>query len=117
MKNFPSINAGNIGHWETFTKHQQKKKARTKVLDILNDCPPLAITIAVVQGKDGIATHAVSVVGNIIFDSTLPHALPLNKECLDWCCNCEGGFDFVFNARRYWLAKSTKKKVLKKGGK
>ena len=57
-------------------------------LDILNDLSPFP-TLCVLKGKDGATNHAVTVVGRWIFDSTLPYAVPLTKNVLDWCCSTE----------------------------
>jgi hypothetical protein len=40
----------------------------------------------VLRADDGGAEHAVTICGNLVFDSTCPHALPLNQETLNWCC-------------------------------
>jgi hypothetical protein len=37
-------------------------------------------------GGDGGIGHAITIVGDLIFDSTQTHALKLGKNTLDWCC-------------------------------
>ena len=43
-------------------------------------------------GADGGTAHAIAVVNGLIFDSSATHAMQLNTDCLDWCCNCSGGY-------------------------
>ena len=43
-------------------------------------------------GADGGRAHAIAVVNGLIFDSSATHAMQLNTPCLDWCCNCAGGY-------------------------
>ena len=46
--------------------------------------------------KDGSTNHCVTIVDNFIFDSNRQHAMTLNKQNLDWCCN--GLFESMYNA-------------------
>jgi hypothetical protein len=31
-------------------------------------------------------------VGDLVFDSNFTQTMRLNKEILDWCCNCKTGY-------------------------
>ena len=46
-------------------------------------------TVLWLLGNDGGGGHAITIVNNWIFDATLPHALPLNQESLNWCCSSD----------------------------
>jgi hypothetical protein len=82
-------------HETVYTKvdfwKKQKALARHDFIGKPNDNPKLLV----LRGCDGGVQHAVSVVGSTIFDSNLKRGLPLSKESLDWCCNCNGGFSRV----------------------
>ncbi len=52
-------------------------------------------------GGDGGIGHAVTIVGDLIFDSTQTHALRFGKESLDWCCANDHGFDRIFMAIKF----------------
>jgi len=41
--------------------------------------------VLILQATDGSTNHAISVVGNMIFDCNEKSALPLSQENLDWC--------------------------------
>jgi len=47
--------------------------------DLLSGDPPPYPTTVQLLGEDGGVGHAVTIVGEWIFDATLPHALPLSK--------------------------------------
>ena len=79
-----------------------QRKQRYKRFDIFNDISPNP-TLVIPCGGDGGVQHAVTVVGNYIFDSTTKHALLLNKESLDWCCNTKYGYEGIFLAMRFEL--------------
>jgi hypothetical protein len=48
--------------------------------------------LVVLLGLDGGNQHAVAIVEDLLFDSSLPNALKLTKCALDWSCSCEGGY-------------------------
>ena len=65
------------------------------------------------MGKDGSSNHAITVVNDLVFDSTQPRAMKLKMETLDWICG-KGGINYILEAFRFehgW--KQTKKLVLK----
>jgi hypothetical protein len=73
------------------TNQIKKTLSRHDLFRDLNDNPKLIV----LRGCDGGVSHAISVVGNVIFDSNRKEGLVLSKESLDWCCNCNGGFSRV----------------------
>ena len=46
--------------------------------------------IVILVGNDGSMNHAVTVVDDLIFDSTQTYALKKTKESLDWICGAKG---------------------------
>jgi hypothetical protein len=47
-------------------------------------------------GGDGGIGHAITIVGDLIFDSTQSHALKLGNNSLDWCCANDRGFESIY---------------------
>lgn len=72
---------------ETYLGKKCYVKKITGSIDLLNLSPELGMypIIVVLQGHDGNCEHAISILGNWIFDSNLPEALPLTRNSLDWC--------------------------------
>jgi hypothetical protein len=73
-------------------------KKRVKQLDIYNSRNNRWVLTVVPLGHDGGIGHAISIVGDLIFDSTQTHALQFCKEALDWCCANNRGFQGVYMA-------------------
>ena len=65
--------------------------------DILQNNPVQNITLVQLQGRDGGTGYAVSVLGDLIFDSSWRYALVRCSSRLDWCCGT-GGFLKVYKA-------------------
>ena len=76
-------------------KYMTKKKASS--IDILRVRNRHATVIIPLAGDGGVQ-HAITVVGDILFDSTQTHALVLSQATLDWCCDNDSGFTHVFMA-------------------
>jgi hypothetical protein len=53
---------------------------------------------ALVVGDIG---HDITIVGDLIFDSTQSHALKLGKNSLDWCCANDRGFESIYMAIKF----------------
>ena len=51
----------------------------------------LPTTTIQLLGTDGGVGHAITIVGDWIFDATLERALPLTRESLDACCSSDHG--------------------------
>jgi hypothetical protein len=75
-------------------------------------------TVVQLMGKDGGVEHAVTFVGDWIFDSNFPRALPLNREALDFICagdedgNVQGWFLEVYHGYRFQEKEQKKRKVI-----
>jgi hypothetical protein len=54
--------------------------------------------VVVPLGGDGSIGHAITIVGDLIFDSNQTHALKLGKNSLDWCCANDHGFEGIYMA-------------------
>jgi hypothetical protein len=54
-------------------------------------------TLCILQGTDGSINHAITTVENFIFESNCTHALTLNIDNLDWCCNTDMSSDVKFD--------------------
>jgi hypothetical protein len=57
--------------------------------------------VVIPLGGDGGIGHAITIVGDLIFDSTQSHALKLGKNSLDWCCANDRGFESIYMATRF----------------
>jgi hypothetical protein len=77
---------------------RQKKVEQWDILKIRSPVP----TLVVLLGADGGQSHSVTLVNDLVFDSNCTHAMRLNKETLDWCCNCEKGFLRAVYLLRFW---------------
>jgi hypothetical protein len=59
-----------------------------------------ALVVIPLGGDRGIG-HAITIVGDLIFDSTQSHALTLRKNSLDWCCANDRGFESIYMAIKF----------------
>jgi hypothetical protein len=57
--------------------------------------------VVIPLGGDGGIGHAITIVGDLIFDSTQSHALKLGKKSLDWCCANDRGFESIYMAIKF----------------
>jgi hypothetical protein len=57
--------------------------------------------VVIPLGGDGGIGHAITIVGDLIFDSTQRHALKLGKNSLDWCCADDLGFESIYMAIKF----------------
>ena len=98
-----------IGRFVKFNLKTAKKKKKKK-LDIANLCEQQTPfpTIVIPQCVDGGVNHAVTVVDDLIFDSTQTNALKLTKESFDWICAKNGGFQKISGAYRFNSQERTK---------
>jgi hypothetical protein len=67
-------------------------------------------TVLVLVGNDGSVNHAVTVVDDLIFDSTQEFALKLTMESLDWICGPLGMKD-IGETYRFSRPHGTKEKI------
>jgi hypothetical protein len=54
-------------------------------------------TLCILQGTGGSINHAITTVENFIFESNCSHALTLNIDNLNWCCNMDMPSDIKFD--------------------
>ena len=68
--------------------------------------------VGIIEASDGCLNHAVGVCKDWIFDTTLPHAIKLNKDNLDWCASTDAvRSHFVkFDECVMYVKKANKKK-------
>jgi len=92
------------------TNYQVKKylkKSRACGLDLLKD-KSNSPTVVVPLGCDGGVEHAVTVSGDLVFDSTQDMALILSNETLNWICSTESGYSCVYMAVRFMVNEKSK---------
>jgi hypothetical protein len=77
-----------------------RKKRVLSIVDVWKYTPYPTVVIPI--GKDGSVNHAICVVDDLIFDSTLPYALKCRHESMDWICTGDhGGFVGIRQALRF----------------
>ncbi len=81
------------------TKWMTKK--RVAKLDLKTETSNRWALVVVPLGGDGGIGHAITIVGDLIFDSTQTHALKLGKDSLDWCCANDRGFESIYMAVKF----------------
>ena len=74
------------------TNQIKKTLSRHDLFRDLNDNPKLIV----LHGCDGGVSHAISVVGNVIFDSNRKEGLVVSNESLDWYAATAMGGSVVF---------------------
>ena len=98
-----------IGQCKIFNLETAKKKKRemtvTEVYEMRLPFPVLLI----LKTNDGGIQHAVTVVDDLIFDSTQKHALKLCEEGFKFLCKRNGGLQ-KFDAIFMFFASVTKKR-------
>jgi hypothetical protein len=52
-------------------------------------------------GGDGGIGHAITIVGDLILDSTQSDALKLGNNSFDWCCANNRGFASIYMATKF----------------
>jgi hypothetical protein len=66
--------------------HRRRRKmiriGKEDIVTLLTPYPTLVIPI----GHDGSVSHAITIVDDLIFDSTQKYALKLGEQSLDWTC-------------------------------
>ena len=77
-----------LGNGQVFNsrrKHTKNKRAKITIEELVNVKTPFP-TVVVPLGSRGFTAHAITVVDDLIFDSTQKWALKLCGESLDWIC-------------------------------
>ena len=89
-----------IGQYIKFNVHRAKRKRspllKSTLIEVLTPYPTLVMPI----GEDGSKSHVVTVVDDLIFDSTQKYALKLTQQSLDWICG-ECGCSEIGEAVRF----------------
>ena len=73
-------------------------RQRAEKLELHMQRSNLCTLVLIPIGSNGGIGHAVTLVGDLIFDSTATHALRFGKESLDWCCANDLCFVRIFMA-------------------
>ena len=71
-------------------------------------------TLVVLRCKNGATNHSVTVVDDLIFDSTQSHAMKLCQESLDWICSINDGYEAIHAAYRFNGTEDPPKKLVRK---
>jgi hypothetical protein len=87
-------------------------RKRVKKIDIYNRRNDQWVITIIPLGHGSGIGHAISIVGDLIFNSTQAHALNFGKEALDWCCANDQGFKDVYMAVSFAFRKRIKYKQL-----
>ena len=83
------------GTGKSYQLHSFGRKKKRK-WNTLRDSPFYSLCLLGVRSNDGKTDHAICIVGEWIFDSNMPKALPLSKESLNICCS-----DGIYNITDY----------------
>ena len=90
------------------------KSLEVAIFDVLTETSEFP-TVMSLEAEDGSTQHAITVVGNLIFDSNIQRAIPLTRSNLNYCCSTEalpnGVFKKVFFGYRYEEHQRSKKKL------
>ena len=78
------------------TKWMTRK--RVGKLDLKTETSHRWALVVIPLGGDGGIGHAITIVGDLIFNSTLTSALILGKNSLDWCCANDHCFESIYMA-------------------
>ena len=63
------------------------KQGQDDMIDLLKDDGwPYPTTVQLLGSDNGVG-HVVTIVGRRIFNTTMMHALPLTRKCLNYCCS------------------------------
>ena len=78
----------------SYAKKRKKRNKRWINLDELCHLNSPFPFVAILRGRDGSTNHAVTIVDDIIFDSTLEYAMKLRIQSFHWICGI-GGCDGI----------------------
>jgi hypothetical protein len=81
------------------TKSMTRKRAGK--FDLKTETSHRRALVVIPLGGDGGIGHAITIVGDLRFDSTQSHALKLGKNSLDWCCANNRGFESIYMAIKF----------------
>ena len=90
-----------VGRPTLFNTGRTGRKKKILSLDDVYKYTPFP-TVLIPIGSDGSVNHAVCVVDDLIFDSTLPYALKCLPQSMDWiCAEKQHGFMAIKQALRF----------------
>ena len=78
--------------------NKKNKVLAWNIFEDISDHPTLVIPL----NKDGSCSHAVTIVGDKIFDATEVYALKLCRESMEHICSIRNGFERVYIGYRYF---------------
>jgi hypothetical protein len=81
------------------TKWMTRK--RVGKFDLTTETSDRWALVVILLGGDGSIGHAITIIGDLIFDSTQSHALKLGNSSLDWCCANDLGFESIYMAIKF----------------
>ena len=84
------LRAPSICIYRKFNARRRNRLRNNLSVDQLVELQTPFPTLVVPIGADGSISHAITVVDDLIFDSTQKHAFKLCKQSIDWICG-EGG--------------------------
>ena len=105
-----------IGSYVVSNIHRKRGRREFKYVEDILENPTRFPTLLHLIGCDGSSNHSVTVVDDLIFDSTQDYALKLKKESFDWICGANGiaGFNAVYQFNRKYHTKEEFKHQMKK---
>ena len=107
LKQFMSDHMPIIGKSIMFNVHSKKHKKKPMTINQLLSNQTCYPTVCILLGKDGSAGHAITVVDDLIFDSTQSEALKLSEKSLNSICEINGGCETILHALRFHERMST----------
>jgi hypothetical protein len=87
-------------HHPTYKPQKYMKRHVAAKLNVLEDISP-GPTVVVPLGMDGGVAHAVTIAGQLLFDSTCERVLILSLDALNWVCTADNGYAKVYMAVRF----------------
>ena len=96
-----------IGKSIAFNVRVNTNKTRVLTIEELTTKLTCFPTVVILFGNDGSVCHSVTVVDDLIFDSTQKTALKLSVESLNWICALNEGCGGIFQAFRFHEKLST----------
>ena len=86
MKTYvPKIGVG-FPYNRNFSRSRKKKEIQKMIIEDLMKNKTIYPIVIVPEGRDDDVGHTVTVVDDLIFDSTQEHALKLYRKSLEWTC-------------------------------
>jgi hypothetical protein len=84
------FHAPEIGGVIAHNQHQKRRKMNRLSVEELVQNKTIFPTMIIPRANDGLASHTVIVVDDIIFDATQCHGINLCRESFEWICGKNG---------------------------